>query len=326
MENVSVRRHSRRAGRLWSLVAILVLALAGALPGLAATPGAGAHAASAPAAPVSPATVVVLIEDFAFTPPVVTVAAGTTVRWVNRDRVQHDVFGVLNASFLRAPILSQGEAFEYTFPAPGAYDYICSIHPDMTGQVVVTGNVDGSLTFPETGFTVRGAFLRYWQTHGLEFGDYDVSYRESLALFGYPISEEFEERLEDGEIYTVQYFERARFEWHPENANTEYEVLLGQFGRRIRPADPPAGQLPGATYFSETGHNLGGRFREFWQQNGGLPVFGYPISEEFTEQLEDGQVYQVQYFERARFEWHPENPPPYDVLLGQFGRRIYAGN
>jgi hypothetical protein len=54
-----------------------------------------------------------------------------------------------------------------------------------------------------------------------------------LAQFGFPVSEEFTERLEDGQQYTVQYFERARFEYHPEYAGTPYEVLLGQFGRAI---------------------------------------------------------------------------------------------
>jgi len=53
--------------------------------------------------------------------------------------------------------------------------------------------------------------------------------------------------------------------------------------------------------------------------------FGLPLSEEFTERLADGQEYRVQYFERARFEYHPENPQPYDVLLGQFGRRMLDG-
>jgi hypothetical protein len=52
--------------------------------------------------------------------------------------------------------------------------------------------------------------------------------------------------------------------------------------------------------------------------------FGYPMTEEFEEQLEDGRTYTVQYFERARFERHPENPAPYTILLGQFGRRILA--
>jgi hypothetical protein len=159
---------------------------------------------------------------------------------------------------------------------------------------------------------VRDPFLRYWQTHG------------GLALNGYPLSEEFAEQLEDGKVYRVQYFERVRLEYHPENP-APYDVLLGQFGRRIHPADPPAAPLQSARYFPETGHNLSGNLRAYWEANGGLAQFGYPISEELEERLEDGRDYTVQYFERARFERHPENLAPYDVLLGQFGRRILGG-
>ncbi len=60
---------------------------------------------------------------------------------------------------------------------------------------------------------------------------------------------------------------------------------------------------------------------------GGLLVQAPPAHAQeacFAETLEDGKVYRVQYFERARFEHHPENPAPYDVLLGQFGRRLLA--
>ena len=76
--------------------------------------------------------------------------------------------------------------------------------------------------------------------------------------------------------------------------------------------------------FPETGHCVRGRFLTYWTIWGGLAVNGYPISEEFVQTLEDGREYTVQYFERARFEHHPENTPPYDILLGQFGRRILA--
>ena len=55
-----------------------------------------------------------------------------------------------------------------------------------------------------------------------------------------------------------------------------------------------------------------------------MAQFGYPIGDPFVERLEDGKEYEVQYFERARFEYHPENAPPDDMLLGQFGRRIPA--
>ncbi|MGC9041398.1 MAG: hypothetical protein ACP5MJ_18055 [Roseiflexus sp.] len=62
-------------------------------------------------------------------------------------------------------------------------------------------------------------------------------------------------------------------------------------------------------YYPETGHNLYLPFLKYWDRMGSLPVFGYPISEAFLEQIE-GRWYMVQYFERQRFEWHydPDNP------------------
>jgi thermitase len=75
----------------------------------------------------------------------------------------------------------------------------------------------------------------------------------------------------------------------------------------------------GVRFFPETGHTLRGTFRAFWEKHGGLPIFGFPISEEFTEQGENGANYIVQYFERHRLELHPENPPPYNVLLSRLG-------
>jgi|GEM_PF-2755762 len=76
----------------------------------------------------------------------------------------------------------------------------------------------------------------------------------------------------------------------------------------------------GCQTFKETGKTVCGRFLQYWQQNGGLPQQGYPISNEFREKSDlDGKDYTVQYFERAVFELHPENKPPYDVLLSQLG-------
>jgi hypothetical protein len=70
--------------------------------------------------------------------------------------------------------------------------------------------------------------------------------------------------------------------------------------------------------FSETGFCIEGRIREFWEQNGGLPVFGYPTGPQQQELIE-GKPFQVQWFERNRLELHPENARPYDVLLGRLG-------
>jgi hypothetical protein len=223
--------------------------------------------------------------------------------------------------------------FNSTGSPPGSYAVSIELGQAQSARGAFTITPDGgagdageSLTFPETGFALSGRFLRYWRANGLDFGDAGISYRESLALFGFPIAAEREETLEDGRRYTVQYFERARFEYHPENGDPRFQVLLGQFGRRIRPADPPVAPLAGAVHFAETGHNLGGRFLEFWQQNGGLLIFGFPIGEPFAQQLENGVIYTVQYFERARLELHPESAgTPYEVQLGQFGRRVLEG-
>jgi hypothetical protein len=67
----------------------------------------------------------------------------------------------------------------------------------------------------------------------------------------------------------------------------------------------------------KTDYCIAGRFRQYWEQNGSLPINGYPLSDEFTQTLEDGKPYTVQYFERVRMEYHPENPAPYNVLLGR---------
>jgi len=166
--------------------------------------------------------------------------------------------------------------------------------------------------FPETGACLGGRFLAYWDAHG------------GLARNGYPLDEPFDQRLEDGRTYRVQYFERVRLEYHPENLAPD-DILLGQFGRRFHPADPPVAPVPDADYFPATGHTLAADFRNYWVANGGLAQFGYPLTEEITEMLEDGRAYTVQYFERARLERHPESlDPRYRVLLGQFGRRILA--
>jgi hypothetical protein len=76
--------------------------------------------------------------------------------------------------------------------------------------------------------------------------------------------------------------------------------------------------------FTETGHCIAGRFLAYWRFWGGLPRFGYPLTDEYTATLEDGNAYTIQYFERDRLEYHPKNQPPYDVLLGQLGWRVLA--
>jgi hypothetical protein len=65
------------------------------------------------------------------------------------------------------------------------------------------------------------------------------------------------------------------------------------------------------------------QFVQYWQNHGGLPVYGYPISEAFTEVSQaDGKPYLVQYFERNRLEYHPELPEAFQVSLGLLGTEV----
>ncbi len=181
--------------------------------------------------------------------------------------------------------------------------------------VPVARSQGNSRTFPETGKTVEGKFLTYWNSHG------------GLAQQGFPISEEIQETSDtDGKIYTVQYFERAVFEYHPENPppNDVLLQLLGVFLHDRKYPQGAQGETPnneaGSRLFTQTGHWLGGIFLNYWNSHGGLAQQGFPISDEFMEQSDlDGKTYKVQYFQRAVFEYHPENRPPYDVLLSQLG-------
>jgi hypothetical protein len=177
----------------------------------------------------------------------------------------------------------------------------------------------GQRTFAETGKSVGGRFLEYWDKNG------------GLPQQGYPISAEMQERSDtDGKTYTVQYFERAVFELHAEN-QAPNDVLLSLLGVFLYSQKYPGGapnQMPnnqaGSRLFQETGKRVGGVFMDYWAKNGGLAQQGFPISDEFEEVSDlDGKTYRVQYFQRAVFEYHPENKAPYDVLLSQLGTFRY---
>ncbi len=91
------------------------------------------------------------------------------------------------------------------------------------------------------------------------------------------------------------------------------------------PTYPPA-DIPGSNsrFFPQTGKTVRGIFLDYWNTHGGLAQQGYPISDMFGEVSDlNGQVYTVQYFERAVFEYHPENAPPNDVLLSLLGYYTY---
>ena len=192
---------------------------------------------------------------------------------------------------------------------PGEY----TVRAEATDSADTTGSYEWKFTvvdpergdadarfFPETGHYVYSPFYDYWAKHG------------GLALYGLPITPDFEDKG-----LTVQWFERARFERQPGSG----QVQLGQLGRELRQPDPrlPSSPSPDFRFFAETGHSLRGAFRDYWERNGGLEQFGFPLTEELNE---NGLT--VQWFERARFEYHPERAgAPDEVQLSQLGRTLW---
>ncbi len=190
--------------------------------------------------------------------------------------------------------------------------------------------------FPATGQCISGRFLSFWEENG------------GLAVFGYPIAAPSQEiNRDDGQPYTTQWFERNRFELHPENA-APYDVLLGRLGDdRLRWQSVDWQALPraaapqdGCLWFAQTGHTVcdqaaGRGFQTYWRTHGlhdpalnsfqqSLALIGLPLSEATIEiNPTDGQPYLTQWFERARFEWHPNEPAEYNVLLGLLGNQLH---
>lgn len=184
--------------------------------------------------------------------------------------------------------------------------------------------------FSETGFCISGRIREYWEQNG------------GLSVFGLPISAVAMMEI-DGQKVIAQRFERNRLELHPTN-NRPYDVLLGRLGAdRLAQANrdwnafSKTTQQPGCQFFAQTQQSVCGEILAYWRAHGlqidgkarvteaeSLALFGLPLSGVLTETLSDGKEYQVQWFERARFELHPENPAPYRVLLGLLGNEIGA--
>ncbi|MBN9393358.1 MAG: polysaccharide deacetylase family protein [Chloroflexi bacterium] len=194
-----------------------------------------------------------------------------------------------------------------------------STSPDLATASYVP-DPGGVRFFKDTGHNVTGLFLQnYYDTGG-------------LATNGLALTEEFKDK--DG--LTIQVFERAIFELHQPSQTADNpqpqpyieHKLLGSLLTAGRDFGKVENGVTNAetTFFPQTGHTLSHGFLAYWQNNGGLPAFGYPLSEEFQEKNpDDGQTYTVQYFERARFEYHPEHAgTPYEVQLGLLGRQYAA--
>lgn len=79
----------------------------------------------------------VVIDNFTFDPPKLTIAAGTKVTWINHDDVPHTATSSTKPRAFDSGTLDTDQKFSFVFTTPGTYDYFCAVHPKMTGQVIV---------------------------------------------------------------------------------------------------------------------------------------------------------------------------------------------
>ena len=172
------------------------------------------------------------------------------------------------------------------------------------GNVAAQGDVS-SQYFADTGHTISGEFWTYYQ-----------SISNAGFVFGSPITEQFVD-AQTGRM--LQYFQRARFEFYPENPAGQRVKLssAGEYAyQRTAPGTTVDSFTPiGCRFYPETNFSLCYAFLEFFDKNGGEAIFGKPISP-FV--FYNGRI--VQYFERARFEWYPEYPEGQKVVLAELGR------
>jgi hypothetical protein len=176
---------------------------------------------------------------------------------------------------------------------------------------------------------MSGRIRVFWEQNG------------GLPVFGFPIGPQHEELVE-GTPFQVQWFERNRLELHPENA-APYDVLLGRLGAdRLHQQGRDWSTFPKADptaphYFAQTSHAIAPEFWGYWSSHGlefdgrrgtsfdeSLALFGMPLSEPAKETNSSGAMVLTQWFERARFELHPENQAPYAVLLGLLGNELHG--
>jgi hypothetical protein len=161
--------------------------------------------------------------------------------------------------------------------------------------------------FPETGHTLDSRFISIFDEHG------------GLTILGYPITEAFIDP-EGGVL--IQYTQNARLELIPNFDTGELTAKLTPLGEEMGGWQLPilADSVPSSIntdcrYFPDTGHQICHAFLDFFESHGGLPVFGFPISE-LT--MEHDRL--VQYFQGFRLDWHPEDTINGAVQVAPLGR------
>lgn len=187
----------------------------------------------------------------------------------------------------------------------GAIFVVCVLLAGSVSPQVEAQRGEGGPYFADTGHSVTGEFWAYYQ-----------GFSNAAVIFGSPITEQFSD-TRTGRL--IQYFQRARFEYYPENPVGQ-RVVLATLGPEVYQHSPPQSTVStfnpiGCRYYPETGFSLCYAFLDFYDRNGGEAIFGKPISAFvfYNDRI-------VQYFERARIDWYPEYPEGQKVILAQLGR------
>ena len=163
---------------------------------------------------------------------------------------------------------------------------------------------DNSRYFPETGHWVEGEFL----------AKYESVYNPEL-VFGNPITGKFRDTIR---LLEVQYFERARFELHPDGFPTVKLTPLGELIYEPGHSLLLQPNTQGCKIFQNSDIPVCFEFLSFFEAHGGVSQFGFPIS---GFEIQDGRI--VQYFQKSCFEWHPELSPGNQVVISNLGRSYF---
>ena len=179
----------------------------------------------------------------------------------------------------------------------------------LINQGVAAAQGGQARLFEETGYWVTGEFLEFYER-----------IPNAEVVLGNPFSSAFDSNLSKDPAGTlIQYFERGRLELHPENP-PGLRVTMTLIGEYLYDHDEIDGSVEfqprtsGCRNFPHDGYPVCYAFLRFFEENGGIAQFGYPISELV---FHEGRL--VQYFQRARFEWHPERANGQKVSLSDIG-------
>lgn len=180
---------------------------------------------------------------------------------------------------------------------------------------------------------IDSTLVAFWQHQG------------GLTIFGQPLAPSQSHDI-DGVTIISQQFERARLEFHPNNQQP-YTILLGLLGAQslsgidvttLSPVAPPhiTTKATSCKSFAGTSYQACGDFLDYWHKHGlqhdrnpqisdteSLALFGIPLTPPYIREI-NGESLVVQVFERARMEYHPNNPPAYRIQLGLLGSELQA--